>query len=135
MVAELLQRDVPLHQLNSFGLPARAAWFAAIETLDQLAALMATPEWRYLQRFVLGGGSNVILTGDFDGLVLHVRIPGRALVAEDADAWIVRAGAGENWHEFVTWTLGQGWPGLENLALIPGTVGAAPIQDVYKRQF
>lgn len=130
MVAELLQRDVPLHQLNSFGLPARAAWFAAIETLDQLAALMATPEWRYLQRFVLGGGSNVILTGDFDGLVLHVRIPGRALVAEDADAWLVRAGAGENWHEFVTWTLGQGWPGLENLALIPGTVGAAPIQNI-----
>ena len=130
MAAELLRRDVPLHRLNSFGLPARAAWFAAIETLDQLAALIVTPEWRYLQRFVLGGGSNVILTGDFDGLVLHVRIPGRALVAEDPDAWIVRAGAGENWHEFVTWTLAQGWPGLENLALIPGTVGAAPIQNI-----
>ncbi len=130
MPADLLQRDVPLHRLNTFGLPARAAWFAAIETSRQLAALIATPEWRYLQHFVLGGGSNLILTGDFDGLVLHVRIPGRELVAEDDDAWYVRAGAGENWHDFVCWTLEQGWPGLENLALIPGTVGAAPIQNI-----
>ena len=130
MPADLLQRDVPLHRLNTFGLPARAAWFAAIETSRQLAALIATPEWRYLQRFVLGGGSNLILTGDFDGLVLHVRIPGRELVAEDDDAWTVRAGAGENWHDFVCWTLERGWPGLENLSLIPGTVGAAPIQNI-----
>ena len=130
MPTELLQRDVPLHRLNTFGLPARAAWFAAIETPAQLVALIATPEWRYLQRFVLGGGSNLVLTGDFDGLVLHVRIPGRALIAEDDDAWHVRAGAGENWHDFVCWTLEQGWPGLENLALIPGTVGAAPIQNI-----
>jgi UDP-N-acetylmuramate dehydrogenase len=79
---------------------------------------------------VLGGGSNLILTGDFDGLVLHVRIPGRELVAEDDDAWTVRAGAGENWHDFVCWTLERGWPGLENLSLIPGTVGAAPIQNI-----
>ena len=130
MPTALLQRDVALHRLNTFGLPARAAWFAAIETPAQLAALVATPEWRYWQRFVLGGGSNLILTGDFDGLVLHVRIPGRERIAEDADAWIVRAGAGENWHDFVRWTLGRGWPGLENLSLIPGTVGAAPIQNI-----
>lgn len=126
----LLQRDVPLHRLNTFGLPARAAWFAAIDTPAQLRALIATPEWRYLQRFVLGGGSNLVLTGDFDGLVLHVRIPGRALWGEDEQAWLVRAGAGENWHNFVCWTLEQGWPGLENLALIPGTVGAVPIQNI-----
>ncbi|MBL8259134.1 MAG: UDP-N-acetylmuramate dehydrogenase [Candidatus Competibacteraceae bacterium] len=128
--AALLQRDVPLHRLNTFGLPARAAWFAAIETPAQLVALIATPEWRYLQRFVLGGGSNLILTGDFDGLVLHARIAGRELIAEDDDAWTVRAGAGECWHDFVCWTLERGWPGLENLALIPGTVGAAPIQNI-----
>lgn len=126
----LLSRAAPLQSLNTFGLPARAAWFAAIETPLQLAALIAMPEWRRLRRFVLGGGSNLILAGDFDGLVLHVRIPGREWVAEDADAWIVRAGAGENWHEFVRWTLDRGWPGLENLALIPGTVGAAPIQNI-----
>ncbi|MBL8258253.1 MAG: UDP-N-acetylmuramate dehydrogenase [Candidatus Competibacteraceae bacterium] len=130
MSSVLFQRDIRLHRLNTFGLPARAAWFAAVDSLERLAALIATPEWRYLQRLVLGGGSNVILTGDFDGLVLHARIPGRALVGEDQEAWLVRAGAGEPWHEFVCWTLEQGWPGLENLALIPGTVGASPIQNI-----
>ncbi|MGB5062529.1 MAG: UDP-N-acetylmuramate dehydrogenase [Candidatus Competibacter sp.] len=126
----VLSRNVALRSFNTFGLPARAAWFAAVETPAQLAALATTLEWRYLQRFVLGGGSNVILTGDFEGLVLHVRIPGRELLAEESDAWIVRAGAGENWHDFVRWTLEHGWPGLENLSLIPGTVGAAPIQNI-----
>ena len=125
-----LTRDVSLQSLNTFGLPARAAWFAAIETPAQLAALIASPEWQRLRHFVLGGGSNLVLTGDFDGLVLHVRIRGRKLIAEDADAWLVRAGAGENWHDFVSWTLDCGWPGLENLALIPGTVGAAPVQNI-----
>lgn len=127
---KLFQRDVPLHRLNTFGLPARAAWFAAIDSRQRLAALRDATEWRYLQRFILGGGSNVILAGDFNGLVLHVRLPGRMLIAEEADAWLVQAGAGENWHDFVGWTLAQGWPGLENLALIPGTVGAAPIQNI-----
>lgn len=130
MLTDLLQRDAPLDRLNTFGLPARAAGFAAIETPAQLAALMALPEWRIWPRFVLGGGSNLVLTGDFAGLILQVRIPGRQRVAEDAEAWWVQAGAGENWHDFVTWTLDCGWPGLENLALIPGTVGAAPIQNI-----
>lgn len=130
MSADLLQRNVPLHRLNSFGLPARAEWFAAIDAPAQLSALMRLPEWRYLQRFVLGGGSNLVLTGDFAGLVLQVRLAGQERVAEDADAWLIRAGAGENWHAFVCWTLERGWPGLENLALIPGTVGAAPIQNI-----
>ena len=125
-----LQRDVSLRDLNTFGVPARAAWFATIETPTQLAALIARPEWRQRRRFVLGGGSNLLLTGDFDGLVLQVRIAGRERVGEEADAWLVRAGAGENWHDFVRWTLAQGWPGLENLSLIPGTVGAAPVQNI-----
>jgi UDP-N-acetylmuramate dehydrogenase len=127
---DFVQHDVALDALNTFGLPARAAWFATITDLAQLTALIQAPGWRNLPRFILGGGSNLILTGDFAGLTLHVRIPGRTLIAEDADAWRVRAGAGENWHEFVRWTLDQGWPGLENLALIPGTVGAAPIQNI-----
>lgn len=130
MRTDLLQRDISLDRLNTFGLPARAAGFAAIETPAQLAALMALPEWRSWPRFVLGGGSNLVLTGDFAGLVLQVRIPGRRLVAEDAEVWLVQAGAGENWHDFVIWTLDRGWLGLENLALIPGTVGAAPIQNI-----
>ncbi len=130
MPADLFQRDVSLAALNTFGLPARAAGFAAIESLAHLSALIAMPEWRRWRRFVLGGGSNLILSGDFNGLVLHARIPGQELLGDDADAWYVRAGAGENWHAFVRWTLERGWPGLENLSLIPGTVGAAPIQNI-----
>jgi len=79
---------------------------------------------------VLGGGSNIVLTRDFAGLVLLIALRGRRVVREDAAAWFVEAAAGENWHEFVAWTLANGLPGLENLALIPGTVGAAPIQNI-----
>ncbi|MDR3300444.1 MAG: UDP-N-acetylmuramate dehydrogenase [Candidatus Accumulibacter sp.] len=114
---------------NTLALPSRAALYARITSAKQLTALVD----RYAlapRRFVLGSGSNLVLTGDFDGLVLHMAISSRALADEDADAWYVRAGAGENWHDFVQWTLARGWPGLENLALIPGTVGAAPIQNI-----
>ena len=80
--------------------------------------------------FILGGGSNLVLTGDFDGLVLHMAIGGRELVAEDDDAWYVRDGAGENWSDFAGWTLDHGRPGLETLSLNSVPVGAATITDV-----
>ncbi|MEF8712536.1 MAG: UDP-N-acetylmuramate dehydrogenase [Accumulibacter sp.] len=119
--------DVELATRTTLALPGRAALYAEITAAGQLAQLAGSGEPR---RFVLGGGSNLVLSGDFDGLLLHMAIGGRQLVAEDDDAWYVRAGAGENWHQLVSWTLAQGWPGLENLALIPGTVGAAPIQNI-----
>ncbi|MBS0512431.1 MAG: UDP-N-acetylmuramate dehydrogenase [Proteobacteria bacterium] len=122
--------DADLTPLNTFGLPARAHRLLALTSVDQLAALAASPEWTLMPRLVLGGGSNLIFSGDFGGTVLKVEIGGRRLVAEDDEAWVVEAGAGESWHEFVRWTLAQGWPGLENLSLIPGTVGAAPIQNI-----
>ena len=115
---------------NTLALAARARYLLRVEAAGQLLALATDPRWREIPRFILGGGSNLVLTGDFDGLVLHIAIGGRELAGEDADAWYVRAGAGENWHDFVGWTLAQGWPGLENLSLIPGTVGAAPIQNI-----
>jgi len=119
-----------LTPLNTLALPARARRLATIRSADEALALATDPARRSERRFILGGGSNLVLGGDFDGLMLHVAIPGRRLVGEDADAWIVQGGAGENWHDFVQWTLAQGWPGLENLSLIPGTVGAAPIQNI-----
>lgn len=125
-----VERDVDLRPLNTFGLPARAAHFAVIEDAGDLRALFAQPELAAAPRLVLGGGSNIVLTRDFDGLVLKVAIRGRRVVREDDDAWYIEAGAGENWHDFVRWTLAQGLPGLENLSLIPGTVGAAPIQNI-----
>ena len=122
----ILQRAVDLGTANTLALPGRAALYARISEAGQLA----DPALRDQRRFVLGGGSNLVLTGDFAGLVLHMAIPGKRLLREDADAWYVEAGAGENWHDFVQWTLAQGWPGLENLSLIPGTVGAAPVQNI-----
>ena len=127
ILPDFVERDVDLGSRNTLALPGRAALYARISSVDQLAQLTGKVPTR---RFVLGGGSNLVLTSDFDGLVLQMAIAGRQLAGEDADAWYVRAGAGENWHELVGWTLDQGWPGLENLALIPGTVGAAPIQNI-----
>lgn len=123
---DLCRTGVDLSACNTLALPARATSYARIVE----AAQLATPEFAAQRRFILGGGSNLVLTGDFEGLVLHMAIPGRRLLSEDADAWYIEAGAGENWHDFVQWTLAQGWPGLENLSLIPGTVGAAPIQNI-----
>jgi UDP-N-acetylmuramate dehydrogenase len=122
--------NADLTPYNTLALPARAAYLACINDAAQLSTLAADSRWRSVPRFVLGGGSNLVLTGDFSGLMLQMAIKGRQLAGEDADAWYVRAGAGENWHDFVDWTLAQGWPGLENLSLIPGTVGAAPIQNI-----
>jgi UDP-N-acetylmuramate dehydrogenase len=117
---------VDLGPLNTLALPGRAARYLRVTGVGQLAEAGSDDG----HRFVLGGGSNLVVTGDFDGLVVHMAIPGRRLLREDGDAWYVEAGAGENWHDFVQWTLSQGWPGLENLSLIPGTVGAAPVQNI-----
>jgi UDP-N-acetylmuramate dehydrogenase len=126
----LLQPDYPLRAHNTFGLNAQARWFCRIESPDQFVAAIRDARVAGLPHLILGGGSNIVLTRDFDGLVLLVALKGKRLVREDDDAWYVEAAAGENWHEFVAWTLANDLPGLENLALIPGTVGAAPIQNI-----
>ncbi len=126
----VVEHDVPLRQHNTFGLPATARRLVRIATEADVRRVLAHPELGRAPKFVLGGGSNVILTRDMPELVLKVEVRGRRLVAERPDAYIVEAGAGECWHEVVAWTLDQGWPGLENLALIPGTVGAAPVQNI-----
>lgn len=130
MLPPFIQADADLQTLNTLALPGKAAWLGTIADAAQLAALADVPALQAKRRFILGGGSNLVLGGDFDGLVLRLTIPGRELAAKDDEAWYVRAGAGENWHNFVRWTLAAGYPGLENLSLIPGTVGAAPIQNI-----
>jgi UDP-N-acetylmuramate dehydrogenase len=127
---DFIEREANLGRHNSLALPGSAALYAYITASSQLASLRNSPAVAERRRFVLGSGSNLVLTGDYDGLVVHMAIAGRALLGEDAEAWYVRAGGGERWHDFVQWTLAQGWPGLENLSLIPGTVGAAPIQNI-----
>jgi len=126
----IVERNVPLQPLNSFGIAARAATLVRVRGEADVRALLADAELGAQPKFVLGGGSNIVLTGDVKAVVLKVEVPGRRVVGETARAIIVEAGAGENWHDFVAWTLAQNLPGLENLALIPGTVGASPVQNI-----
>ncbi len=122
--------DYPLRTHNTFGFDVRARLACRIETTGQLACAARDARVAGLPKLVLGGGSNVVFTRDFDGVVLLVALAGKRVAREDDKAWYVEAAAGENWHAFVAWTLAMGLPGLENLALIPGTVGAAPIQNI-----
>ena len=120
-----LSRDAPLERHNTFRVPARAAWFAELSVAAALPELLAQPELKDLPLLVLGEGSNLLLTKDFEGLVLYMAIAGIR-----RDGMRVHVGAGERWDGFVRWSLEQGLDGLENLILIPGTVGAAPIQNI-----
>ena len=126
----LVEKNVPLQSCNSFGIMAKALSMVRIRSEADIASLLQNPDLQKSAKFVLGGGSNIVLTGDVKPLVLKVEIIGKRLVSETAKAWIIEAGAGENWHDFVSWTLQNGYPGLENLALIPGTVGASPVQNI-----
>ncbi|NDY91389.1 UDP-N-acetylmuramate dehydrogenase [Ideonella livida] len=125
-----IETGVSLKPFNTFGLPAVAGRLVRIAAEADVRRVLDHPELGLAPKFVLGGGSNVILTRDMPELVLKVEVMGRRLVETRPDAYIVEVGAGERWHDTVAWTLAQGWPGLENMALIPGTVGAAPVQNI-----
>jgi len=130
----IVEKQVALLPHNTFGIVARAHHLARVRSEADVAALRALPAWDELTReqapFLLGGGSNIVITGDVKPLVIKVEIAGRRLVEETPRGRVVELGAGENWHDAVRWTLDQGWPGLENMALIPGTVGASPVQNI-----
>lgn len=124
-------KDADLRKLNTFGVNARAAYFAEVKSIDDLIAVREEMLKNPVESFmVLGGGSNVLFKEDYPGLVLRMMIPGMDIFHEDADSYVVKAGAGEVWHSFIVRLLDAGIAGLENLALIPGTVGAAPIQNI-----
>ncbi|HOY37003.1 MAG TPA: UDP-N-acetylmuramate dehydrogenase [Piscinibacter sp.] len=125
-----IESGVSLKPFNTFGLPAVAQQLVRIAGDADVRRVVDHPDLGLAAKFILGGGSNIILTRDMPQVVLKVEVRGLRLVEERADAWIVEAGAGEAWHDLVAWTLAQGLPGLENLALIPGTVGAAPVQNI-----
>jgi UDP-N-acetylmuramate dehydrogenase len=130
-VAEInFERRASLRAFNTFGLPAVAATLVRLRSEAEVRRVVDHPEFGLAPKLILGGGSNLVLTRDVTAVVLKVEIMGRRLCRETPDAWIVEAGAGEPWHDFVAWTLHQGWPGLENLSLIPGLVGAAPVQNI-----
>ncbi len=119
-----------LQKFNTLASPATADFFVGASSEAELLDAIKFARERNLPLLILGGGSNIVLHQDFHGLVIHVRLLGKELVKEDADFYYLRAAAGENWHELVEYCLDNHYWGLENLSLIPGSVGAAPIQNI-----
>ena len=125
-----IERGVSLRSFNTFGLPAVAQRLVRVASEADVRQVVDHPELGLAPKFILGGGSNIVLTHDVSALVVKVEVMGRRIVETRDDAIVVEAGAGEPWHAFVAWALEHNLRGLENLALIPGTVGAAPVQNI-----
>jgi UDP-N-acetylmuramate dehydrogenase len=125
-----IEKNKPLRSLNTFGVDAAAKYFTEIRSAGEFKELVNDKRFSCEKKLVLGGGSNILLTGDFDGWVVKNAIPGIAVVNETPAEVIVKAGAGEGWHDLVLWCIEKNYGGLENLSLIPGLTGAAPIQNI-----
>jgi UDP-N-acetylmuramate dehydrogenase len=129
-----VQENISIKQYNTFGINIVAKYFAEFKTIDEQGELLEftepqTPNSK-LQTLILGGGSNILFTKDFDGLVLKNELHGIKEIKEDEHHVYVQVGAGENWHQFVLHCIKKGWAGVENLSLIPGNVGASPMQNI-----
>jgi UDP-N-acetylmuramate dehydrogenase len=124
----VILKNHPLQNLNTFGIQASANYFAEANSLDELIELLALKD--YPQKFILGGGSNMLLTQDINALVIHVNLKGKSIIKEEEGFVEIEVMAGENWHNLVLWTLERDYGGLENLSLIPGNTGTAPIQNI-----
>ncbi len=130
-----IREKISLRPFTSFGIEALARYFAVFSSAEELQELLAGALSREtansrLQTLILGGGSNILFTCDFDGLVLKNELKGITELHEDNEYVYVKAGAGENWHQFVLYCIERNWSGLENLSLIPGNVGASPMQNI-----
>ncbi|MCC9137691.1 UDP-N-acetylmuramate dehydrogenase [Pontibacter silvestris] len=125
-----LQSDISLKLYNTFGIDVKASFFARFNNVQELQELLQQPEVKQEQILVLGGGSNLLFTKDFDGVALQNGIKGIEVLRQNEEYVYVKAGGGEIWHEFVLRMLEQNLGGVENLSLIPGTVGAAPLQNI-----
>lgn len=120
--------NISLKPYNTFGIDAIAKHFVSVSNIDDLKTILTLKD--YPNKLILGGGSNMLLTKNQDVLVTHINLKGISIVSEDDDYVIIKANAGENWHEFVLWCLKNDFGGIENMSLIPGNVGTAPIQNI-----
>ncbi|MGB0347473.1 MAG: UDP-N-acetylmuramate dehydrogenase [Balneolaceae bacterium] len=125
-----IQRDVQLADLSTMGVKAISKYFATLDDINLLPEIINFVETTHSKFLILGGGSNVLFIGDFDGLIIKNELNGIQIVEETETQVLLKIGAGENWHALVEFCVGNRWFGIENLALIPGTVGAAPIQNI-----
>ncbi|WP_447642373.1 MULTISPECIES: UDP-N-acetylmuramate dehydrogenase [Chitinophagaceae] len=123
-----MEQNISLLPYNTFGIDVNARYFARFSNIAELQNILEEAPNSY--RLTLGGGSNILLTKDFDGLVLKNEIKGIECIWEDTDFYYVKAGSGESWHQFVLYCIEQNYAGLENLSLIPGCVGASPMQNI-----
>lgn len=126
----LIKQNVSLKTFNTFGIESKASLFIQVKNKQQFRQLLADESARGMEKLVLGQGSNVLFTQDYPGLVIQNAIKGIQLLSENDDHVCIQIGAGENWHEFVMYCIQHDLYGIENLSLIPGTVGAAPIQNI-----
>jgi UDP-N-acetylmuramate dehydrogenase len=120
--------DFALKNYNTFGIDAKAKQFVAVASITDLKTILT--DNKFQKKFILGGGSNMLLTKDIEALVIHIDLKGKKTIQENDDFVWVESQAGENWHEFVLWTIEQNFGGLENMSLIPGNVGTTPIQNI-----
>lgn len=125
-----IQKNISLRHLNTFGLDASAAFYIEGRSTEELSGILTDPNWKHFPKFILGGGSNILLLHDIDALVIHLMIKGITKIKEDEEHVWLHVGGGEVWHDFVMYCVDQGYAGIENLSLIPGTVGAAPMQNI-----
>jgi UDP-N-acetylmuramate dehydrogenase len=123
-----IQTNFSLKNYNTFGIEAKAKQFVAVHSIAELKTVLEQNKSE--NKFILGGGSNMLLTKDVDALVIHIDLKGKRITAENEDYVWVESQAGENWHEFVLWTIDQNFGGLENMSLIPGNVGTTPVQNI-----
>jgi UDP-N-acetylmuramate dehydrogenase len=123
-----IQTNFSLKNYNTFGIEAKAKQFVAVHNIAELTAILKQNKSESM--FILGGGSNMLLTKDINALVIHVDLKGKRIIKENEDSVWVESQAGENWHEFVVWTIDQNFGGLENMSLIPGNVGTTPVQNI-----
>lgn len=125
-----IQENISLKPFNTFSLDKKARFFTSVNSREQLIEALIWARNLGIEVFILGGGSNILLTQDVNSLVIKIEISGIEIVKEDSDFVWVKVGAGENWHNFVLHAIENNWAGIENLSLIPGTVGASPMQNI-----
>ncbi|OFY83832.1 MAG: UDP-N-acetylenolpyruvoylglucosamine reductase [Bacteroidetes bacterium RIFCSPLOWO2_12_FULL_35_15] len=125
-----IHENISLKKLNTFGIDASARYYAGFSTIDEVCQILSESKFVNSRKLILGGGSNLLFTKDFDGIVLKNNLKGIELVKEDVDHYFVRSAGGEVWHELVMYCIANNYAGLENLSLIPGNVGASPMQNI-----
>ena len=124
------EKNISLRKLNTFGINIKCKFYCKVQSEKEMVSVINSEEYNNNSHLILSGGSNVLFLKDYDGLIIQNEIKGKQITEEKSESTILRVGAGENWHQFVLWSIKNGLSGLENMALIPGNVGASPMQNI-----